>query len=173
MRESAMRTIDVDDELYHFIASNTRHIGESASAILRRLLALDALTSNDDAPLTVADSSVVEQLIAVLAAGGKQRERFLNGLSVLARHAPRQFTQLLDLRGSRRRYFSLSLDELLANGSSTRPCAIPGTPFFVVTNANGAKKARLLDQAMSYCGLSAPERAQALVAARFSVSEET
>ena len=35
-----MKTIEVDEDLYRFIASRTQHIGESASDILRRLLAL-------------------------------------------------------------------------------------------------------------------------------------
>ncbi|MBE0378893.1 MULTISPECIES: replication initiation negative regulator SeqA [Pseudoalteromonas] len=33
-----MKKIDIDDELYQYIASNTQSIGESASTILRRLL---------------------------------------------------------------------------------------------------------------------------------------
>lgn len=33
-----MKIIEIDDELYHFIAGQTKHIGESASDILRRLL---------------------------------------------------------------------------------------------------------------------------------------
>lgn len=35
-----MKTIDVDEELYSYIASHTQHIGESASEILRRMLNL-------------------------------------------------------------------------------------------------------------------------------------
>ncbi|WNC70177.1 replication initiation negative regulator SeqA [Thalassotalea nanhaiensis] len=38
-----MKTIDIDDELYQYIASNTKFIGESASDILRRLLSFDEL----------------------------------------------------------------------------------------------------------------------------------
>ena len=33
-----MKRIDIDDDLYAYIASHTRQIGESASDILRRLL---------------------------------------------------------------------------------------------------------------------------------------
>ncbi len=36
-----MKTIEVDEDLYRYIASQTKHIGESASDILRRLLNLD------------------------------------------------------------------------------------------------------------------------------------
>ena len=35
-----MKTIEVDDELYSYIASHTKHIGESASDILRRYAAV-------------------------------------------------------------------------------------------------------------------------------------
>ena len=35
---TTMKTIEVDEELYRYIASQTQHIGESASDILRRLL---------------------------------------------------------------------------------------------------------------------------------------
>lgn len=173
MRAQVMRTIDVDDELYHYIASNTRHIGESASAILRRLLGVDGVVNDlNHQPTAPRDGHCHGRLAEVLAAPGKQRDRFVEALSVLAHHAPTQFAQLLELRGRSRRYFSHSADELLASGSSSRPCAIPGTSYFVVTNASGAKKARLLDQAMRSCGLTLESRSQLLALARFSASKE-
>ena len=36
-----MKTIEVDEELYRYIASHTQSIGESASDILRRLLKVE------------------------------------------------------------------------------------------------------------------------------------
>lgn len=39
-----MKTIEVDDELYSYIASHTKHIGESASDILRRMLKFSAVS---------------------------------------------------------------------------------------------------------------------------------
>lgn len=41
-----MKTIEVDDELYSYIASHTKHIGESASEILRRMLKFSAASSS-------------------------------------------------------------------------------------------------------------------------------
>lgn len=41
-----MKSIEIDDDLYAFIASQTRHIGESASQILRRLLLEDSVTNS-------------------------------------------------------------------------------------------------------------------------------
>ena len=52
-----MKKIDIDDELYQYIASNTQSIGESASTILRRLLNLNGetvSTANSEPELSVA-----------------------------------------------------------------------------------------------------------------------
>lgn len=46
-----MKSIEIDDDLYAFIASQTKHIGESASQILRRLLLPeDGAVSQGSAP---------------------------------------------------------------------------------------------------------------------------
>ncbi|MFT5851772.1 MAG: negative modulator of initiation of replication [Colwellia sp.] len=52
-----MKNIEIDDELYLYIVSNTKAIGESASSILRRLL-----PSEDTAQLPVPPSSLVSEL---------------------------------------------------------------------------------------------------------------
>ncbi len=44
-----MKTIEVDDELYSYIASHTKHIGESASDILRRMLKFSAVSQSPPA----------------------------------------------------------------------------------------------------------------------------
>lgn len=55
-----MKIIEVDEELYQYIASQTRSIGESASDILRRLLHLPAHASvfADDLAFVPAESAV-------------------------------------------------------------------------------------------------------------------
>ncbi|WP_213608216.1 replication initiation negative regulator SeqA [Pseudoalteromonas sp.] len=66
-----MKQIDIDDELYQYIASNTQSIGESASTILRRLLNLNGeknnptnlKTDHKNETVNVSNSSV-EQSIA-------------------------------------------------------------------------------------------------------------
>ena len=49
-----MKSIEIDDDLYAFIAGQTKHIGESASDILRRLLMPH---SQDDTPPSAARQS--------------------------------------------------------------------------------------------------------------------
>lgn len=57
-REIKMKIIEVDEELYQYIASQTRSIGESASDILRRLLSLLVHTSSvDDLVVTSAETN--------------------------------------------------------------------------------------------------------------------
>ena len=57
-REIKMKIIEVDEELYQYIASQTRSIGESASDIFRRLLSLPVHTSTVDAlVLTSAETN--------------------------------------------------------------------------------------------------------------------
>ncbi len=55
-----MKSIEIDDELYLHIVSNTQSIGESASSILRRLLKLDDLKSQDIS-LSGSDVKVAKQ----------------------------------------------------------------------------------------------------------------
>lgn len=167
-----MRTIDVDDELYHYIASNTRQIGESAAQILRRLLGVPQPVAVAEEPPTAAPS-LTQQLLVAVAGGGRQRQRFLAAMAVLAAAHPVDFATLVSLHGRRRRYFALSAEELLASGASTRPAQIPGSRFFVVTNTNGAAKARLLDKAMLRCGLTSDERQRVLANAAFTLVEES
>ncbi len=57
-----MKTIEIDDDLYAFIAGQTKHIGESASQILRRLLMADDIedTSTSAEPVeTVSEEAAV------------------------------------------------------------------------------------------------------------------
>jgi negative modulator of initiation of replication len=59
-----MKIIEVDDELYHFIASKTERIGEQASDILRRLLGFEPLQAPvpTPEPAEPVEESVVEQV---------------------------------------------------------------------------------------------------------------
>lgn len=70
-----MKFIEVEDDLYRYIASQTESIGESASAILRRLLGLPPVgeipeqpsLSDDEAPAKVVASKVVASIKDELA----------------------------------------------------------------------------------------------------------
>lgn len=56
-----MKTIEIDDELYQYIASKTEFIGESASDILRRLLAANSELSAPAVKSKIVESTAVAE----------------------------------------------------------------------------------------------------------------
>ncbi|HHQ4566150.1 TPA: replication initiation negative regulator SeqA [Aeromonas hydrophila] len=156
-----MKTIELDDDLYFYIASQTRHIGESASDILRRLLEQPA---NQAAPVsepvtTVQPHAVADAmgLEALLDSGELQKEeksinRFMQVLSTLYRDDPVGFTQATEIKGRKRVYFSRDPDALRASGSTTKPKPVPETPFWVITNTNTSRKQNMVAQLMTSMG---------------------
>lgn len=72
-----MKNIEIDDELYQYIASNTRSIGEDASAILRRLLNLPALSTQSIETEDTSTHSPVEKTTQSLK---KQTSLFQTGM---------------------------------------------------------------------------------------------
>ncbi|AYV37850.1 replication initiation negative regulator SeqA [Aeromonas veronii] len=156
-----MKTIELDDDLYFYIASQTRHIGESASDILRRLLEQPANQGVPVAePVAVAQPSAVatqQGLQALLDSGELQQEeksinRFMQVLSTLYRDDPVGFTQATEIKGRKRVYFSRDPEALRASGSTTKPKPVPDTPFWVITNTNTSRKQNMVAQLMASMG---------------------
>ncbi|MCG6450894.1 replication initiation negative regulator SeqA, partial [Vibrio parahaemolyticus] len=145
--------MEVDEDLYRYIASQTQHIGESASDILRRLLNVDGRQTV--APITIEPKGIVvskdagkdTQLDGVkemrsllisdeFASLKKAIDRFMLVLSTLHRINPESFAQATKVKGRKRVYFADNEATLLENGNTTKPKSIPGTGFWVITNNN-------------------------------------
>ncbi|EKE77944.1 hypothetical protein [Gallaecimonas xiamenensis] len=155
-----MKTIEVDDELYHYIASNTQNIGESASEILRRLLGFAPLEKPQeklqDKP-QVASTAAVAAAPAAPAAKPQMEAnsavgRFIGALTELYQRHGDAFGVVLNIRGRDRLYFATSSEELNQAGKSTNPKAISGSPYWVVTNNNTEKKRTIVAQVMAELG---------------------
>lgn len=58
-----MKNIEIDEDLYQYIVSNTQAIGESASSILRRLLKIDGVVHQAVSLSESAKNAPVEQLL--------------------------------------------------------------------------------------------------------------
>lgn len=165
-----MKTIEVDEDLYRYIASQTQHIGESASDILRRLLMTDAAETpvasqpqvmaqpkgvvvSKDAIKEETVDSVKEMrslLISDEFAGLKKAiDRFMLVLSTLHHINPNGFSEATQVKGRKRVYFADNEQTLLANGNTTKPKAIPGSPFWVITNNNTSRKRQMVEQLMA------------------------
>ncbi|WGW01148.1 replication initiation negative regulator SeqA [Vibrio sp. YMD68] len=165
-----MKTIEVDEDLYRYIASQTQHIGESASDILRRLLnaneGVNAETQQEEAqvkPKGIVVSKDAGKVKAVdsikemrsllisdeFASLKKAIDRFMLVLSTLHRVNPASFSEATQVKGRKRVYFADNEQTLLANGNTTKPKAIPNTPFWVITNNNTSRKRQMTEQLMT------------------------
>jgi len=162
-----MKNIEIDEELYQYIAGQTQFIGESASSILRRLLSLDTDKSvkADTQPAKAEAKAIVEENIVENDAPKNENEsvfnyinkeelamqrgavgRFLLILAALYRVHQQRFSVITDIRGRDRLYFAKSEAELAASGSSTKPRQIPDSPYWVITNSNTTRKKMMLTE---------------------------
>ncbi|MFC0142323.1 replication initiation negative regulator SeqA [Erwinia mallotivora] len=165
-----MKTIEVDEELYRYIASHTQHIGESASDILRRMLKFTAGQSSPASQETVSSAPVVKET-ATDKAGSRPQDRvravrelllsdeyaeqkkainrFMLILSTLYRLDPSAFGAATEsLLGRTRVYFAGNQQTLVQNGTHTKPQHIPGTPYWVITNTNTGRKRSMIEHIM-------------------------
>ncbi|ANE76569.1 replication initiation negative regulator SeqA [Dickeya solani] len=161
-----MKTIEVDDELYRYIASHTQHIGESASDILRRMLKFSsaqaaAVATPSPAPSTTAQPAAAQPsrdrvrtvrellLSDEYAEQNKAVNRFLMVLSTLYRLSPEAFSAATEsLHGRTRVYFAADEQTLLLHGAQTKPRHIDDTPYWVITNTNTGRKRSMVEYIM-------------------------
>ncbi|MGY5449429.1 replication initiation negative regulator SeqA [Agarivorans sp. MS3-6] len=172
-----MKTIEIEEDLYLYIAGQTKHIGENASDILRRLLNVDGIQTLDEplVPPLIEQQEQEDETVKLestmtsvptdfanllnkfdfdkIAVESSSTKRFLVILSQLYHVDSQRFIKACVIKGSKREYFSQSKEALLASGKTTKPQAIPETPFWVITNTNTARKRYILQHVASEMGL--------------------
>lgn len=163
-----MKTIEIDDDLYRYIASHTLHIGESASEILRRMLQVTDQTLLDVKPTGVAQEistkpkapsekkpsdqvrAIRELMLSDEYAEQKRAvNRFMLILTTLYQLDAEAFSQATQsMQGRTRVYFAGDEQTLLQSGTHTKPKHIPGTPYWVITNTNTGRKCSMVEHIM-------------------------
>jgi negative regulator of replication initiation len=165
------RQIEIEEDVYQFLR-NRMEIGESASALLRRLLGVSQAEQNTNMlvspsgptadpanfnrqvpeldiprPQTEAGLSrrVAELLIRLSRLRTRQvLDRFMTTLDWVHEQDPERFAVVGRIRGARRVYFSKDRAEIEASGSSTFPQAIGATGWFALTNTSTSHKCDIL-----------------------------
>jgi negative modulator of initiation of replication len=178
-----MKYIEVDEELYRYIAGKTESIGESASDILRRLLGLSVGAKVQLPPQSISQPGLESTVATVTSAPthklvedfatlisdhklAQQKGavgRFLFVLESLYKAAPAQFEQVLQIQGRDRLYFATSKEALLQASESANPKEIGNSGFWVTSNNNTAKKRAILSEVLVQFGCD-PELATILAA---------
>jgi negative modulator of initiation of replication len=154
-----MKTIEIDEELYQFIAGQTKHIGEDASSILRRLLNFNQPVSNKTNSLPQKDNPYLlfDNLIKSDSFINEKSiiSRFLSVLSTLYNYNPALFSiAATSIHGSKRQYLAKDRQSLETSGKNTNPREITGTPYWVISNTNTARKLLIIESIMSDMGIS-------------------
>lgn len=163
-----MKTIEVDDELYSYIASHTKHIGERIrhfTAYVEIYRRITACCSGDErgsrcvtcyrrseAVKTIKDKvrAMRELLLSDEYAEQKRAvNRFMLLLSTLYSLDAQAFAEATEsLHGRTRVYFAADEQTLLKNGNQTKPKHVPGTPYWVITNTNTGRKCSMIEHIM-------------------------
>lgn len=141
-----MRTIELDEDVYDYIAKQTLVIGESASDILRRVLHVpDKVGAEKQVDGKNGAHELSEALSHPVFVGRATAvRRALYILSEIYKQKPKEFEKVLSFGGRERRYFGKSRDEISSTGRSTQPKKIPGSPYYVLTNSPTPAKIELV-----------------------------
>jgi len=145
-----MKTIEVEDEVYRYIAAQTKEIGEPATSILRRLLNVPV-----GVPVSKPMPTIQAHELALLLA----QPIFSSATTAVARmlrifkeaHAQKKqdFEKVvLNIQGRNRAYFAKSEHEILKSGKSTQPRQIEGTGFWVMTNSPTQQKQQMVREVL-------------------------
>lgn len=161
-----MKTIELDDDVYAFIASQTERIGESASEILRRLLPMKAIPKNAQEATPQKQHELSELLASPTFKFQPSVDRFLSILAEAYKQKTADFEKVRSLRGRNRVYFADSEKEILQSGTSTYPKQIPHTKYWVMTNASNATKAQMAHDVLRLLGFSEDARKAARASIR-------
>jgi negative modulator of initiation of replication len=175
-----MKYIEIDDELYKFIASKTERIGESASDILRRLIYGSSKPTQEQKPQTISQPSAdqspkaheiisaksvkkpiklsVTPLDSLLKDQNLSKQKgavgkFLYLLERLENIQGAAFKNVLNIQGRGRLYFATSKSELIRASKTSNPKEIGTTGYWVITNNNTAKKRTILHDVLCQSGL--------------------
>lgn len=145
-----MKTIELEDDVYHYIAAQTKEIGEPATSILRRLLGVPTdvqlappakalpqpheLASLLSQPMFSGSTTAVARMLRIFKEAHAQKKS--------------EFVKVLQIQGRNRAYFARSEDEILKSGKSTQPREIEGTGFWVMTNSPTQQKQQMVSEVL-------------------------
>lgn len=157
-----MKSINLEDDLYHFIMDRVASTGKSPSSVLRMELGLTKPSRIDpessDSLEPVEGDAASQQLSDFLESPRFRMHRmavkkYLAILSFVYQQKPETFERVPEsVTGRSRKYFGTSKQELIALGSSVNPQPIPESPYWAVTNNDTPKKRQVLEDVLKLLG---------------------
>jgi negative modulator of initiation of replication len=160
-----LERIWIDRGLYRHLLSKAVRIEEPASSILRRELGLPPSGQRNGAATAPSPTdstpgrTALDGFVHTLEFQNRRNatEKFLALLALMHQEHPSEFERVLQVSGRTRNYFGRSMSEITRSGHSTHPQEIPGSSFWVMTNADTAHKQEIFRRAASVLGYSSAE----------------
>ncbi|MGH8125032.1 MAG: hypothetical protein ACREPK_04215 [Rhodanobacteraceae bacterium] len=151
-----MKTIQIEDDVYAYIASHTTEIGEPATSILRRLLNIAIRTAPNVKPPSVNQPHELATLLSepMFTRSTTAVSRMLRIFQEAHKQRPGEFYKVLKISGRNRIYFAKSEREILDSGESTQPREIDGTGYWVMTNSPTQMKRQMVRDVLKTLGFS-------------------
>lgn len=150
-----MKTVELDEDVYLHIAKQTTEIGESASSILRRLLAVGSAVRTEAVHTTTLEHELANFLQhPMFGTSTTAVSRMLMTFKEVHRQHEKDFDKVLSIQGRHRAYFAKSKQEILKSGTSTQPREIGGTGYWVMTNSPNQQKQQMVREVLSLFGYS-------------------
>jgi negative modulator of initiation of replication len=154
-----MKIVKIDDDIYEFLRQQS-DFEETINTVLRRFLKVPVVsnppaTANGDK----TGGSPVMRLIGERSFVVRNAtDKVLRILSAAHnRVGEKGFSPVLDLSGRHRKWFGRSADEIEASGTNTKPQQIPGTTYWVMTNAANEQKRMMVKKALQVLGYLSDE----------------
>jgi negative modulator of initiation of replication len=138
-----MKTIEIDDEIYGYLLKNTTKFSESPSDVLRRLLKIEK--SDNQNIILPAKNELTQSLNdPKFPRFSSNVVKYIYILGIVYKQNPDDFEKVLILRGTHRKYFGKSKEEIEATGKSQQPKQISGSDYWALTCTSTPQKMDLL-----------------------------
>ncbi|MDB6021212.1 MAG: SeqA protein [Pedosphaera sp.] len=151
-----MKTIEIEDSVFHTLAKRVIGFGDTPNEVIKRLL-IDAeggpcgvtspvTPSPTRSPDSVAQKhSFIEFVEAPEFLRGDFKSRYFDVLRYLYTNHPADFEKLDGYKRGRRVQISKDPSTIEKSGRSTNPQKLDGTPYWVLSNLSNPRKRSILE----------------------------
>jgi negative modulator of initiation of replication len=153
------RVLIVDEDVFRYVIWHMEDFKDTPSKVLRRLLKIPGPGSRVRRAESVSrprDSAGTKHELRLAIDRAPwlpfDVQRYLYLLQAVERRRPRDFHHVLAVRGRTRVYFARTEREIEKSGKTTEPRAIPGTPYWALTNMPTREKQRILRNILTMLG---------------------
>ncbi len=143
-----MKQISISNEVFDALQQRVSGFNQSPNSIIAALLEADTQEIIPD-----SETPILEFLESSdFRASFTDANKYLNLLAWVYQNHETDFRDFIHKQSSRRRYFSLSRDEIINACKHNQARQIPGTQYWAIMNIDQATKKRFLKRILVFMG---------------------